>query len=164
MEEQIKCEIIKSQIALLDRFYRVIGDGYNPACISFSYNLKAKIEPESIFIYKSHNNIGEAWYYEQHIIPNIENVLNSNHRIKELMEWNKNHTVLFGQILKSEFRLAEFNEIYEVIYEQIIDLINGWKCETNQFLIDTKDGSYRKFLFIHEKSKSIVFEFANYIH
>ena len=125
MEEQIKCEIIKSQITLLDRFYRVIGDGYNPASISFSYNLKSKIEPESIFIYKSHNDIGEPWYYQQNILPSKEIVINLSHRLKELMEWNMKHVVGFEQILKSEYWMAEFSEIYQVIYEQIIDLTSG---------------------------------------
>jgi hypothetical protein len=164
MEEQIKCEIIKSQITLLDRFYRVIGDGYNPANISFSYNLKSKIEPESIFINKSHNDIGEPWYYQQNILPSKEVVINLSHRLKELLEWNMKHVVGFEQILKSEYRMAEFSEIYQVIYEQIIDLTSGWNSESTQFLIDTKDGSYRKFLFISETSKSMVFEFGNYIH
>lgn len=164
MEEQIKCETIKSQITLLDRFYRVIGDGYNPASISFSYNLKSKIEPESIFIYKSHNNIGEPWYYEQQILPSKEVILNLNHRLKELLEWNMKHVVGFEQILKPEYRMAEFSELYQVIFEQIIDLTSGWNSESTQFIIDTKDGSYRKFLFISETSKSMVFEFGNYIH
>jgi len=164
MEEQIKCEIIKSQITLLDRFYRVIGDGYNPASISVKYNLNSKIEPESIFIYKSVNNIGEPWYYEQHIKPSKAIVANPIHRLKELMEWNQNHVIGFEQILKAEYRIAELHEIFQLIHDQIEELISKWSYESSQFVIDSKDGSLRKFLFITEKSKSIVFEFGNYFH
>lgn len=94
----------------------------------------------------------------------MEIVLNPNNRLQELFEWNKKHVIGFEQILKPEYRMAEFSEIYQVIYEQIIDLTSIWNFKSNQFLIDTKDGSYRKFLFISEASKSIVFEFGNYMH
>lgn len=164
MEEQIKCEIIKSQITLLDRFYRVIGDGYNPASVSVKYSLNSKIEPESVFIYKSVNNIGEPWYYEQRIKPTKEIVLNPNERLKELMEWNRMHVIGFEQILKADFRLAELREIYQVVYEKIEELISEWNFESSQFVIDSKDGTYRKFLFVSDINKSIVLEFGNYMH
>lgn len=164
MEEQLKCETVKSQITLLDRFYRVIGDGYNPASISVKYNLNSIIEPEAIFIYKSGNNIGEPWYYEQHIKPSKEIVANPIDKLKELMEWNRNHVIGFEQILKAEYRIAELCEIFQFIHEQIEELISKWSYQSSQFIIDSKDGSLRKFLFISEKNKSMVFEFGNYFH
>lgn len=60
--EKLKCEVVKNQIDLLNRFYLVIGDSYNPTQISMKYSLNKPIEPEEIFIYKLINNIGTKWF------------------------------------------------------------------------------------------------------
>ena len=167
MEERVKCEIIKSQIELLDRFYRVIGDAYNPASITVKFDLNSRIKPESIFIYKSVNNIGESWYYEKHIRPSKKTILTPINRLKELVEWNRTHvTGLDGceQILREQFRISELKEICQVIIDKIETLTTKWNIESSEYLIDTKDGSLQKFLFLNDNDKSIVFEFGNYFH
>jgi len=151
----------------MDRFYRVIGDGYNQTAISFKYNLNEAITPESIFIHESHNNIGKPWFYEEWIKPTQEKVTNPSLRLKELMEWNRKHVIGFNgckQIRDEEYRLAEFKEIYTDLFEKTESVIKNWKIEALQYLLDTKDASYRKYLFLNGENKSMVFEFGNYIH
>lgn len=167
LSEKTECEAIKRQIELLRRFYLVIGDEYNTAEISMRYSLDSSLMPEDIFIYESIGDLGKKWFYEERIKPTIEQVEKPIIRLNELMEWNREYVIGTNgctQIVKQEFRTVEFKEIYEVIAKQIQSLISAWKLTSEQFLLDTKDSSYRKYLFIHGVNKSIVIEFGNYTY
>lgn len=71
---------------------------------------------------------------------------NSISKLNELMEWNRNHMIGFDgckQILQQEFRNSEFKEIYDLITEQIQTILSNWKVTSEQYLLDTKDSSFR---------------------
>lgn len=167
IKERIKIEVLRNQIELLDRFYRVIGDGYNPASINLTSNGSARITEEDIFIYKSANHIGSEKYYLEQIKPTKEEVKDLYPKLQELMTWNKNHVLSFDackKIIREEYRLKEFDEIYDNTLSKVQDITNKWNTECYSYLIDTKDASYKKYVFIHDDSKSLVFEFGNFIH
>jgi len=164
---ELKCEVVKNQIELLDRFYLVIGDDYNPATISMKYSLNNTIKPEEVFVYNSGNNIGKKWFYEQSIMPTKETIENPIGRLTKLMEWNRNHIIEgsgFEKLSQQEFRAEEFKEIYYILIKQVQSIISKWKITSEQYLLDTKDGSYKNVLFIHGLESSIVFEFGNFVH
>ena len=137
--ERLNCEIVKAQIDLLNRFYIVIGDSYNPTEISMKYSLNKRIKPEEIFIYESINNIGTKWFYEESILPTKEIIQNPVGRLIELMEWNRNHVIGFDgcrQIVQQEFRSLEFKEIYDVIIKQVQLILSKWEITSEQYLLD----------------------------
>ena len=67
-----------------------------------------------------------------------------------------------GELL--ELEADEFKEIYNVITKDIQIILSKWKITCEEYLLDTKDSSYRKYLFINGTNKSIVLEFGNYVH
>ncbi|AZJ32220.1 hypothetical protein SAMN05444344_2980 [Tenacibaculum mesophilum] len=166
-EKKIICEVLKNSITMIDYFYEIISDGYNPAKLDFKFNLDSQISEEEIFIYDSPNWIGTEEFFKSSILPTKRKVENPVKYLTELIDWNKKHIESFNSfpdIFLTKYRNAEFNEMLQMISNQTNQLVEDWNTESFEYIIDTKDGSYRKFLLINDKSKSILFEFGNYIH
>ena len=158
---------VKGQIDALDRFYAVIGDGYHPTRISIKYSNHKPIFEQEVFIYESPNNIGSERYFKEEILPSKKVVEEPIIKLREMMTWNRDHVLSFNsckKIYNEKYRLKEFEEIYEAIITNIEKLTKTWVASSYEYLIDTKDSSYRKFLLINGSNKGLVFEFGNYIH
>ncbi len=158
---------MKNSITMVDYFYEIISDGYNPAKLDFKFNLESQLSEDEIFVYDSSNWIGTEEFFKKSILPTKRKVENPVKYLTELIDWNKKHIESFNSfpdIFSTEYRNAEFNEMLQTISNQTKELIQDWNTESFEYIIDSKDGSYRKFLLISDKSKSILFEFGNYIH
>jgi hypothetical protein len=166
-QEKILCEVLKNSIRLIDYFYEIISDGYNPAYMEFDYNLDRCFKEEELFIFKSVNRIGSKDFFINEILPTKKEIFNPDSYLKELFEWNKNHLQSFNsfpQIFTDKHRNAEFQEMLETVLIKAQLLIKNWDSRTFEYTIDSKDGSYRKFLLINESSKSVLFQLSNFIH
>jgi hypothetical protein len=166
-QEKIICEVLKNSITMIDCFYEIISDGYNPARLDFRFNLESQLSEEEIFIYDSPNLIGTEEFFKNSILPTKKKVEHPIKFLTELIDWNKRHIESFNSfpgIFSTQFRNAEFNEMLGLIPYQTKQLIVNWNPESFEYLIDSKDQSLRKFLSINGSSKSILFEFGNYIH
>lgn len=159
-KDSINCEVIQNQIELLDHFYRVIGDDYDPAQIAFSYNLDKPISLEDVF---TDNKINDL----EKVRPTKEELNCPLERLVDLFEWNRNHVIGSSgctKIRDQQFRTAEFKEIYTIIITKIEKALKDWNFKAEQYLLDTNDGSYRKYVLVKSDTKGMLFEFANCIH
>jgi len=159
-KDSINCEVLQNQIELLDHFYRVIGDDYDPAQISFRYDLDKMITVADVFI-------DSKMAYAEKVRPTKKELKNPLERLVDLFEWNRSHVIGSGgctKIRDQQYRTAEFKEIYTLVIAKIKETLKDWNYRAEEYLLDTNDGSYRKYVIIKSDTKGMLFEFANCVH
>jgi len=159
--EKIEMEILNNSIKMLEMFYQVLTDGYNPTSISIRINLESRINEENI-----KSGYEKGWYKED-IFKMPKTILNFEERLKSNFKWSFEHLEVFSkcpELIKTDFNRDNFLKLLSHVETLIINFTNNWTRETKEYLIDTSDGSYQRLLLVHDESKSMIIEFGNYIH
>jgi len=161
MRDTVEKEILKNSIEMLDLFYQVITDGYNPTSITIRIKEDSKIEDNEI-----ESGYMKGWYKEEEF-KSPKTILNFEQRIRENFQWSFQHLEGFSKspdLLKADFNRENFKKIIQKVQQLILDYTKEWTKESKEYLIDTSDGSYQRLLVVHDDNKSMIIEFGNYIH
>lgn len=153
--------VLENTISMLEMFYQVITDGYNPTSISIRIDLDKRINENEI-----KSGYEKGWYKED-VFMNPETVLDFKQRLKSNFKWSFEHLEVFSkcpELLKTDFNMDNFIKILSRTEQVILDFTNEWSKESKEYLIDTSDGSYQRLLVVHDENKSMIIEFGNYIH
>lgn len=154
-------EIVKNSINMLDLFYQVLTDGYNPTSITIRIETDSRIEENTI-------KAGyEKGWYKEGVFMNPKTISNFEQRLEQNFQWSLEHLEVFSkcpELLKTDFNKENFRKIINQVQKLLLDFTKGWTKESKEYLVDTSDGSYQRLLLVHDENKSAIIEFGNYIH
>lgn len=160
----VKGKLAENAISLLSDFFSVISDGYNPAVIWTELDLSQEIGYHVVAERFGWNPEGD--YFNQ-LVENKTLIKNVSERLDENFDWCLCHIHTFNfapKIFESKFHLDNLGKLVDKVKQQVKDLIAGWNPGSSEILIDTRDGSLVRVLFITGHHKTMVIYFGNYIH
>lgn len=165
--ELIRIKLLENSIRLLSDFMSVLSDGYNPTILDVKVSIDKKLKDQDRFIFSSPNNLGTESFFLDKIQPTKKDITNIKERINENFSWCLNHLATFNNvpdIFSSSYHIENLSQLVEKVKMHIFDLTDLWDIISYEYLVDTKDGSLVRVLFIHSDNKSLILDFGNYIH
>jgi hypothetical protein len=166
-DELTQTKLLENSIHLFSDFMNVLSDGYNPTIIDIRTSIDKRLNDQDRFIFPSPNSSGTEIVFTNKIQPTRKDIYNIKERINENFSWCLDHLATFNQapdIFKSIYHIDNLSQLVEKVKKTIFDLTDSWIVTSYEYLIDTKDGSLVRVLFIHSDNKSLILDFGNYIH
>ncbi|MBJ2126270.1 hypothetical protein [Flavobacterium sp. IB48] len=165
--ELIRIKLLENSIRLLSDFMSVLSDGYNPTILDVKVSIDKKLKDQDRFIFSSPNNLGTESFFLDKIQPTKKDIANIKERVNENFSWCLNHLATFNNapdIFASSYHIENLSQLVEKVKMHIFDLTDLWDIISYEYLVDTKDGSLVRVLFMHSDNKSLILDFGNYIH
>lgn len=166
-DELTRTKLLENSIRLFSDFMNVLSDGYNPTILDIRISIDKKLNDRDRFIFSSPHDSGTEIIFTDKIQPTRKDINDIKERINENFSWSLDHLATFNQapdIFKSNYHIDNLNQLVEKVKRNIFDLTDLWIVTSYEYLIDTKDGSLVRVLFIHSDNKSLILDFGNYIH
>jgi hypothetical protein len=166
-DELTRVKLLENSIGLFSDFMGVLSDGYNPTILDIRISIDKRLNDRDRFIFPSPNSKGTEFFFTHNIEPTRKDIDKIKDRINENFLWCLDHLTAFNNapdIFKSNYHIDNLNQLVEKVKRSIFDLIDLWILTSYEYLIDTKDGSLVRVLFIHSDNKSLILDFGNYIH
>lgn len=166
-DELTRAKLLENSIRLFSDFMSVLSDGYNPTILDIRISIDKRVNDRDRFIFPSPNNIGTELFFIHKIQPTKKDIDSIKERINENFSWCLDHLATFNKapdIFKSNYHIDILIQLVEKVKRSIFDLTDLWTVTSYEYLIETKDGSLVRVLFIHSDNKSLILDFGNYIH
>ncbi|WP_428231608.1 hypothetical protein [Flavobacterium sp.] len=166
-DELTRTKLLENSISLFSDFMNVLSDGYNPTILDIKISINKRLNDRDRFIFPSPNNIDTDFFFINKIQPTRKDIDSIKERINENFSWCLDHLATFNKapdIFKSNYHIDILNQLVEKVKSNIFELTDLWIVTSYEYLIDTKDGSLVRVLFIHSDNKSLILDFGNYIH
>ncbi|KXX66701.1 hypothetical protein [Flammeovirga sp. SJP92] len=154
--------IIKT-IELLSDFLGILSDGYNPTVIWLKIDRTVRIKPEKIF--------NDHWFGKGSLEQILSTKKELNKDLEEILtdcfEWSLVHLRTFNKsadLFNSKYHCENLNKLIGKVKNDILNYFDSDQLKLSVYIIDTKDGSLEKYLFLESNDLNAYFVFGNYIH
>lgn len=164
MENQIEIKylLLEQKVRLINSFFNIISDGYNPVILELSKYFNSEEGEDRMLIKSAHNSLFEDGSWD-----GKEEVINLKYRLEELAEWNFIHLKSFTEapgIFRSNFHESKLKKIVTELNDDIVDFSKIWSEKIYDYYINHGDGSESHHILMIGKKESVLIDFGNYIH